>query len=221
MRSSHIIYVDESGSPDLASATEDYPVFVLAFCLFEIESYINEIDPKFQALKFEHFGHDLVILHESEIRKKVGAFGALNDPIFRSRFLEDLSRAISAADFRVLPIVHLKNLAPETKNVYIRSAVDGVNRCIEWVRANGLIGDELVFAFESRGPREDRNLIESLDDIFWARRDPQVIVRFVQKVFASTGLQIADLVARPIGLSIIRPNQPNRSFELIREKIIN
>lgn len=220
MRSSHIIYVDESGSPELASATEDYPVFVLAFCLFEIESYINEIEPKFQALKFEHFGHDLVILHESEIRKKVGAFSALNDPVFRQSFLEGLSIAISTADFRVLPIVRLKGQSPEPRNAYISSAVDGVNRCIEWVRANGRIGEELVFAFESRGPKEDRKLIESLEDIFWARRDPRVIVKFVQKAFASTGLQIADLLARPIGLSIIRPNQSNRSYDLIRAKII-
>ena len=220
MRSSHIIYVDESGSPELSSSTEDYPVFVLAFCLFEIDGYINVIEPRFQALKFEHFGHDLVILHESEIRKKVGAFSALNDPVFRKSFLESLSFAVSAADFRVLPIIRLKAESQETGNTYINSAVEGVNRCIDWVRENGLIGEELVFAFESRGPKEDRKLIESLEVIFWARRDPQVIVKFVQKAFASTGLQIADLVARPIGLSVIRPNQSNRSFELIRAKII-
>jgi hypothetical protein len=35
----------------------------------------------------------------------------------------------------------------------------------------------------------------------------------------STGLQIADLVARPIGLSIVREGQPNRAYDLLQPKI--
>jgi hypothetical protein len=31
-------------------------------------------------------------------------------------------------------------------------------------------------------------------------------------------LQIADLVARPIGLSVLRPDQENRAFEIIKNK---
>ena len=220
MRSSHIIYVDESGSPDFGPPNSDYPVFVLAFCIFEVQNYVYRVDPDFQALKFDYFGHDLVILHESEIRKKVGPFKALNEPEFRDRFLEALSASISKADFNVLPIIHSKSNPSTVEDVYINSAVDGVNRCIEWVKTNGHVGEELVFAFESRGPNEDRRLIEALDEIFWARREPQVAVKFVQKAFASTGLQIADLVARPIGLSVIRPGQANRSFDLIRDKIV-
>lgn len=34
----------------------------------------------------------------------------------------------------------------------------------------------------------------------------------------SSGLQLADLVARPIGLSLLRPDQENRSFEVLKEK---
>jgi hypothetical protein len=35
----------------------------------------------------------------------------------------------------------------------------------------------------------------------------------------SAGLQLADIVARPIRLSVLRPNQPNRAFDILREKI--
>lgn len=35
----------------------------------------------------------------------------------------------------------------------------------------------------------------------------------------STGLQIADLIARPIGLRILRPDQPNRAYDIIAKKL--
>lgn len=33
------------------------------------------------------------------------------------------------------------------------------------------------------------------------------------------GLQIADIAARPIGLSVLRPEQPNRAFAILEEKL--
>ncbi|HET7267276.1 MAG TPA: DUF3800 domain-containing protein [Oleiagrimonas sp.] len=41
---------------------------------------------------------------------------------------------------------------------------------------------------------------------------------FADKKTNSPGLQLADLVARPIGLSIIRPEQPNQAFEVLKKK---
>ena len=35
----------------------------------------------------------------------------------------------------------------------------------------------------------------------------------------SEGLQFADIIARPIGLSVLRPEQPNRAFTILKEKI--
>jgi hypothetical protein len=35
------------------------------------------------------------------------------------------------------------------------------------------------------------------------------------------GLQIADLIARPIGLKIMRPNQANRGFEIVSKKFLS
>jgi hypothetical protein len=36
----------------------------------------------------------------------------------------------------------------------------------------------------------------------------------------SVGLQLADLIARPVGLKVLRPHQANRAFDLIREKFM-
>ena len=34
----------------------------------------------------------------------------------------------------------------------------------------------------------------------------------------SSGLQLADLVARPIGLNFLKPTQENRSFDVLKKK---
>ena len=34
----------------------------------------------------------------------------------------------------------------------------------------------------------------------------------------SSGLQLADLIARPISLKVLRPDQPNRAYEIIQQK---
>jgi hypothetical protein len=41
---------------------------------------------------------------------------------------------------------------------------------------------------------------------------------FADKKANSSGLQLADLVARPIGLQVIRPEQENKAFNILEKK---
>lgn len=41
---------------------------------------------------------------------------------------------------------------------------------------------------------------------------------FADKKVNSTGLQLAYLVARPVGLTVARPGQQNRAFEVLKKK---
>lgn len=41
---------------------------------------------------------------------------------------------------------------------------------------------------------------------------------FGDKKVNSTGLQLADLVARPVGMSLVKRGQENRAFEVLRKK---
>ncbi len=41
---------------------------------------------------------------------------------------------------------------------------------------------------------------------------------FADKKTNLTGLQLADLVARPVGLNHIRPQQPNQAFDMLKRK---
>lgn len=48
---------------------------------------------------------------------------------------------------------------------------------------------------------------------------PNLEIRFMDKKHNSTGLQVADLVAYPIARHVVKPDQPNRAYELIEPKI--
>ena len=76
--SKYIVYVDESGDHSLQSIDNNYPVFVLAFCIFHKRHYSEAIVPALEKFKFNHFGHDQIVLHENEIRKEKGAFNINN-----------------------------------------------------------------------------------------------------------------------------------------------
>ncbi len=75
--SDYVNYVDESGDQSLVSIDRDYPVFVLEFCIFRKDHYANVVAPRVQEFKLAHFGHDIVVLHEHEIRKQAPPFAFL------------------------------------------------------------------------------------------------------------------------------------------------
>lgn len=97
--SDYIVYVDESGDHSLEPVNPRYPLFVLSFCVFQKTSYSYEIAPALRMLKFAMFGHDMVIFHEHEIRKKRGAFSHLCRER-REDLILALSNLINCCDLR-------------------------------------------------------------------------------------------------------------------------
>ena len=85
--SDYIAYADESGDPSLKHIDDNFPVFTLALCIFPIDSYVEEVVPAVQRLKFDFFGHDQVILHANEIRRKSGPFRILRDDSLNDLFM--------------------------------------------------------------------------------------------------------------------------------------
>jgi hypothetical protein len=220
MPSKYIVYVDESGDSSPTGVDPRYPVFVLAMCIFEINTYVEQIVPSVQRVKFDFFDHDLAILHESEIRKKVGFFRLLNDRLVNDAFQARLSAAIEAADFKVASCSIDKNSHDGIADLYFEAAVNCLESVANFMRLDSDSSGATV-VFESRGRALDRSLLTKLSQVFDSTNSPLFDFRFVPKVFSSTGLQLADLVARPIGLHFIRPDQPNRSFEIIKDKLID
>lgn len=223
-----IVYVDESGDHGLSSVDPTYPVFVLVFVLFRKNTYINRFVPALGSLKFRLFGHDGVILHEREIRKDLGPFVVLRDPAKKEQFLEEITSIVGRTPHEVLATVHDKrklNRTSETiEHLYHQALRFGAERL--HARLSGETGytGHTHLICEARGAKEDAELAKAFKRVCAGDNASGVPLPFelviTDKRANSSGLQLADLIARPVGLHVLRPEQPNRAFEFIQQKLM-
>lgn len=225
--SDYVVYVDESGDHTLTAIDRDYPVFVLDFCIFRKDSYANVVAPKVQAFKFAHFGHDIVVLHEHEIRKQKPPFVFLKSQEKRDAFMIGMNRLIEEADFTIIAAAILKErLAKryaEPGNPYEIALTFCMERAYRFLRERGQHELTTHIVVEKRGKRED----DELELAFRRIRDganlegamPGFEIVFADKKTNSAGLQLADLTARPIGRHVLDAAQPNRAWDIIALKL--
>lgn len=223
--SDYIVYVDESGDHGLATIDPAYPVFVLSLCVFRKDAYVRRTVPMMQSFKFRHFGHDIVVLREHDIRKEVRGF-RFADRSAKDRFLLELTEIIETDDFRLISCVidktRLKQTSTTADNPYHLALGFCLELLFELLAENGQLGATTALVVECRGKKEDGELVAEFRRICaganrWSRRLPFDVV-FADKRSNSSGLQLADLVARPIGLSVLRPRESNRAFDVLRRK---
>jgi hypothetical protein len=103
--SEYVIYADESGDHSLEHIDKTYPVFVLCLCLFRKKHYVERVVPRIQNLKFKWFGHDAVILHERDIRKKQRPFEFLNRVDLFEAFAEELNAVVARSRIAIVASV--------------------------------------------------------------------------------------------------------------------
>lgn len=222
--SDYIVYVDESGDHGLAP-NRDYPVFVLAFCIFHKDDYLREVAPAIQRFKFRHFGHDVVVLHENEIRKDQGDFKFLKSPCLKDTFMNELGEVIANASFTLVCVVidktELEKRYANPHNPYHLALKYGLERVCHFLLDKKQQGRIAHLIVEQRGSTEDRQLKSAFQTFANGEKRLSLKLVFADKKVNSAGLQLADLVARPVGLSLIRPGQPNRAFQTIRKKLYN
>lgn len=224
--SDFIIYVDESGDHSLESIDPDYPVFVLSFCIFRKADYVERVTSAIRHLKFATFGHDMVVLHESDIRRKKGAFSRLPKAP-REAFLNALTDIIGAADFQLVAVVidkrKLKDRYARPAHPYHLALEFGLERIYRLLKETGQ-DDALTFLVcEARGQKEDAELELEFrrirDGANYFRKPLPFDLIIADKKTNSEGLQLADLTARPIGLTVLRPDQENRAATVLERKI--
>jgi hypothetical protein len=233
----YIIYVDESGDHSLGSVDPNFPVFVLAFCIFKIEDYVSAAVPSMQRFKFRWFGHDSFVLHEADIVKKRGPFGFLQFDNLRTRFMDDLGEVLASMPMVVTAAVirkdRLKGKYYDPDNPYPLALLFCLERAHKFLKDRGSHGGRCYVVCESRSPKtagtgkEDGALELEFRRIVAGKHYlqsgletmPCFDIVFASKQANSTGLQIADLIARPIGLRVFRGNQANKAFEIIRTKV--
>lgn len=222
--SDFIVYVDESGDHGLDAVDEEYPVFVLAFCIFYKNHYSDVIVPKLQRLKFDYFGHDLVILHEREIRKEEGDFNIFNGKSESSEFIDALHEIISESNFILAScVIDKRKVQPGlVTNLYHVALSYCLESLYDFVCEKNQQTLETHVVVERRGEKEDDELELEFRRICDGNNKLQTPfpfkIRMAKKSSNSAGLQLADLVARPVGRHFLKPQQNNRAFEVLKSK---
>lgn len=224
----YIFYADESGDHSLKSIDSSFPVFALSLCAFKKSTYCKQIIPRFLEFKFRYFGHDAVVLHERDIRMQSGSFEMFAADIgLRQRFAQDLTQLLDEARFKIFPVVINKPLLNSDmfpSNPYSISLKICLQMAYMFLKSARQHDNIHHFIFEKRGRKEDGELELEFRRIADGENDlrtafPGFRIHFSDKRTNSTGMQVADLTARPIALSVIRPDQANRAFEIIRRKL--
>ncbi|PPB74326.1 DUF3800 domain-containing protein [Campylobacter hyointestinalis] len=224
--SNYIVYVDESGDHSLTNINKDFPVFVLAFCIFKKDSYANDTVLKLKKFKFKHFGHDMIVLHENEIRRDKGDFAILNTKERKEAFIFELTKIIEEEEFTIISTVinkqKLINKYNRPKNPYNIALKFCLERLYHFLKSKNEVERITHIIVEQRGEKEDKDLELEFMKVcsgsnFLDIRLPFEIV-LSNKKSNSAGLQLADLIARPIGLKIFKEKQENRAFEILKNK---
>ena len=225
--SKYIVYVDESGDHGMQTIDPQYPLFVLAFCVFHKRHYSEHVVSALEKFKFKHFGHDQVVLHENEIRKEKGSFNIFRSRDEKSQFLDDLTEIIDASNFILITCVidkrNLKTHADASSNPYHIALGFCLETLFEFLHEKDQHEQQTHVVVECRGKKEDNDLeLEFRRICDGSNRLGHQLpfdVIFSDKQAMSSGLQLADLVARPIGLSVLKPEQKNKAFEVLKRKL--
>lgn len=210
----------------MQSIDENYPVFVLAFCVFHKRHYSEKVVPALELFKFKHFGHDQIVLHENEIRKEKGVFRIFPTKAHKERFLEDLTSIIEENNFILISCVidkrRLKEQQSTPSNPYhiaLRYCLEALYEFLDEKNQQTNLTHVVV---EQRGRKEDDELELEFrricDGLNTQEKTLPFEILFADKKAMSSGLQLADLVARPIGLHILRQGQTNRAFDVLKHK---
>lgn len=221
----YIVYVDESGDHGLASIDENYPIFVLCFCAFLKKHYAEMVTSALRMLKFETFGHDMVVLHEQDLRRKTGAFRLMNKEK-REAFLDALNALINRSDFTLFSsVIDKRKLQTEKiheSHIYHLAMRLGLEKLYRFLHSKNQHARATHVICEARGKAEDQALELEFLRVCSGQNDLRLPLPFeliiADKKSNSEGLQFADLAARPVGLSAIRLDQSNRAFKILEKK---
>lgn len=224
--SDYIVYVDESGDHSLTSINPQFPVFVLALCVFHKNHYAHHVVPTMEDFKFRHFGHDCVILHEREIRKRQNDFDILATRQLHQDFLTDLTNVMADNNYILISCVidkeRIKSQTTEQDNPYHIGLKICLEQLYEFLIEKNQQHRLTHIVVEKRGNKEDTELEIEFRRICDSNNRFKILlpfnIRLVDKKANAIGLQFADMVARPIGIHYLNPTQNNRAFEILKEK---
>ncbi len=226
----YCFFLDETGDHGLSFIDSNFPIFLLAGCLFE-EAELTKVEKEINDFKKEFFGATEVILHSRDIRKCEGSFQILFDMKLKERFYKKLNSIIANANFEIIGSGvnkerYIKEYGRGAKDPYAISLAFIIERlifCTDRFRSN-----TVQIKIEKRGKKEDRQLVDQYNMILDRGTyfvDSQRLKKRISQFesFAKRdniiGLQIADLCAYPLARHALSPKEPYIPFKIIEKKL--
>ena len=228
LASEQVAFIDESGDAVLDPIDPQFPVFVLAICVFQRASYEALVVPSFRELKRRYFGREDVAFHERDIRQRRGMFTSIGGEARREQLMFDLTRALVESPFTVVAAVARKNelvaQQPFGPDLYQVCPRTGLYQVFEYLRNETPHPFPIDVIAESRGRKEDRQLKQAFDEFqrppgATPAQVPGFELSFAGKTAGRIGLEIADLVAYPIARHVLGRPQQRDPFRLIERKM--
>ena len=142
-------------------------------------------------------------------------------------FLDELTTFIDESNFILVSCVIDKRKlkrpgASEADNPYHYALRHGLEQLFGFIEEKVQTDRQTHVVVERRGKKEDQELELEFrricDGANALGQELPFSVKFASKQVNSSGLQLSDLVARPIGMHILRPEQTNRAFDVLEKK---
>lgn len=226
-----IIFLDECGQHSL-TGVDAFPVFVLSAVVVRDVDY-PVVDGEWKRWKHLWFGNEGFLVHEPAIRRREDPWYGAQDAI------DDLPRIISELDFVALAVVfhrgdYLADFGTGPIDVSLPDhvylvAVDFLMERAVFALDGHFGGARARVVAESRGPKEDALVQHELSRLHlegtsyisdaWFRQQLHPGITFLRKSENNTGLQLADLAARPIGEKVADPSSSPPRWEVFRDKL--
>jgi hypothetical protein len=226
-----IAFFDECGDHSMEKIDADFPLFVLSTVILERAAYIEKVIPALNRLKLRFWPHEGVNLHSRDIRKQHGDFSFMRLPENRKAMLQALSETMEVLPFTLFITAiqktkHKERYGINAANPYDLALTYTFERVLHFLEGVG--ETSLPVTAEARGKIEDNELARAFLRIvtegtgfhpvekFRALKCP---LAFRRKSDNIAGLQVADLCAYPAARQILKPEQPNQAYEVIKPHI--
>ncbi|MFH1656449.1 MAG: DUF3800 domain-containing protein [Candidatus Nealsonbacteria bacterium] len=224
-------FLDETGDHGLSFIDPNFPLFLLAGCLFEYKE-LEKLENEINIFKKEFFGTTEVILHSRDIRKCEGVFQILFDLKIKEKFYKRFNNIINNTDFSIIGAgvnkeEHIKKYSKGAKDPYIISLGFIIERLIFCLDSKSNLAD-VDIKIEKRGKKEDKQLLSQYNTILDRGTyyvNPERLknrisdFKFFFKKDNIIGLQIADLCAYPLARHVLNSKEPYIPFQIIKNKL--
>lgn len=221
--SEYIVFVDESGTPVTHKPDLGFPIFSLQFVLIRKDAYSRQIVPDLIAFKLKHHGSDSTVLHGKNIDAKDGEFRMLQDSAIFSEYVADLDGVIGRAEMTLFSAYFLHHEVAGLNSLQVHPYAYFMHVLLNEIEALIAIDESKTLCrvvVESR-KSSDAQMKAAYEAYKEAFRSDRVDfeLEFAEKSRNVLGLQIADLVAKPIARYCLDSSKPSPEWPTVSKKV--